>query len=218
VEGDSRSAGRDPEGWLAGASGVPSSRYDRRLSIPTVPGFVRSSAPYGVLNGPDPTGVEWDSDGTVGLCYGPGRPLTGPYVVVRTQPARSDAIRLLECDLLFERQNEEPSADDAASQRELVRLMAFEVRGRSSWTLRQDSQPITVSVEGSDTEALVIADGDWWALRFEHGASVGTIVARRWRPEPRVRVHRVVDLGPFEDGLRRAMEDEPRHGPGPTER
>jgi hypothetical protein len=124
---------------------------------------------------------------------------------------------MLECDLLFERQNEQASAD-AAIQRELVGLMAFEVRGRSSWTLRQDSQPMTVSVEGSDTEALVIADGDWWALRFEHGASVGTIVARRWRPEPRVRVHRVVDLGPFEDGMRRAMEDELWPGPEPTGR
>lgn len=217
MEGDSRSPGRDPEGWVAGASRVPSSRHDRRLSIPTAPGFVRSSAPYGVLNGPDPTGVEWDSDGMVGLCYGPGQPLAGPYVVVRTQPALSDAIRILECDLLFERLNEQPSAD-APSQRELVRLMAFEVRGRSSWTLRQDSQHVTVSVEDRDTEALVIAEGDWWALRFEHGAAVGTIVARRWRPEPRVKVHRVVDLGPFEDGMRRAMEDDLRRGPEPTGR
>jgi hypothetical protein len=162
------------------------------------------SAPFGVIGGPEPSGLEWNSHGTVGLSYGSGEVPAEPYLIVKTQLETSDDLCVLEADLLPEQVNDESTAygDDDAWHAKLRDLTPVAVADRSGWTIGQDSYHVTVRID----------DADWCELRFQIGGSVGIVVTRDWLTEL-IDLQRVSDLSPFEAARHRAFGDGRRRGP-----
>jgi hypothetical protein len=201
---------------MSGSVSVPARRhrlpFAKLAAMSRVPPELRNSRPFGLIGAPEPSGLAWtfqqDAQGSVSLHYGDSKH-AGSYAVITTHPREGGDLQVLECDLLLEQAN--ANVDAAASGERILELMGLSER--AGWTLREDCEDVMVGVDGVETEAVMISDGDWRAYRFAAGHSVGTLVTRGWGPAF-IEVRRLDDLSLFEEARRRDLEAEWRQGPG----